>query len=302
MPALRFAVGLRALTACLICFALLDSRTLAVTAEDSSNAQEAPTANPVFAFCYDTHDTKKRNLAEQAAMLRRIGFEGVGHIGADDVSERLRTLESQRLRLFLIGTRVDLTNPKEPFPATLPSALEAVKDRDVTLYVTVAGYPPSSAEGNDKAVEVLRKLARLADHAGVRVALYPHTGDWLVEVKHAIELARRVDDENLGVIFNLCHWMKNEDLSQLEPLLDQVMPYLFAVTINGADAVGRSDPDWHRLIQPLDRGSYDVRRCIDLLRARKYKGPVGIMCYGIAEDAETHLSRSLKTWREWSGD
>jgi hypothetical protein len=80
------------------------------------------------------------------------------------------------------------------------------------------------------------------------------------------------------------------------------MPYLFMVTINGADAAGKTDPDWRRLIQPLDRGDYDVKHCIDMLRERNYAGPVGIMCYGIAEDAELHLSRSFKTWRQWCDD
>jgi sugar phosphate isomerase/epimerase len=197
---------------------------------------------------------------------------------------------------------VDLANATQPFPPTLQEALAAVEGRGVILYVTIAGFPASSADGNDKAVQVLRDVNRLAKSKGVRVALYPHTGDWLVKVEHAVELAKRVGDSNVGVIFNLCHWMKNEELAQLEALLDLAMPHLFLVTINGADVKVKSDSNWNRLIQPLDRGGYDVKRLMQLLRDRGYKGPVGVMCYGIADDAKQHLSRSIQTWRSWQGE
>jgi sugar phosphate isomerase/epimerase len=272
---------------------------LAFAGDAHSTADNMDSVNPVFAFCHDTHDTQKRDFTQQAVMLRELGFDGAGHIGSDDVPARLATLASQDLRLFLIGVRLDLANPKEPYPPSLATALQAIKNKGVVLYVTIAGYPASSPEGNDQAVRVLRKVNRLADDCGVRVALYPHTGDWLVRVEHAAELVRRVDDDNLGVIFNLCHWMKNEDVSQLEPLLDQIVPHLFVATINGADTAGIADSNWNRLIQPLDCGDYDVKRVLQLLRDREFKGPVGIMCYGIAEDAKQHLSRSMEMWRRW---
>ena len=38
---------------------------------------------PFFPFCIDWHDAKKRGYAEQAAMLKELGYEGVGHIFLD---------------------------------------------------------------------------------------------------------------------------------------------------------------------------------------------------------------------------
>ncbi len=266
----------------------------------TESVQPDSTTNRLFAFCYDTHDTEQRDLVRQAAMLREIGFDGAGHIGAENVAKRRQTLEAQQLQLFLIGTQIDLNNEQSPLSPTLAAALDEVKGAGVTLYVTIRGDSPSSPEGNKKAVPILRRLAQRADAAGVRVALYPHTGDWLVRVDHAVELVRQVDHQNLGIVFNLCHWMKNENLSQLESLLDRAGPHLFAVTINGADPAGIADPDWSRLIQPLDRGSFDVKRVVKLLRERHYKGPIGIMCYGIQEDAHQHLQRSFEQWRRWN--
>ena len=52
-----------------------------------------PTAHAFFPFCVDWHDAKKRSFAEQAAMLKELGYEGVGHIWLDGVPEWLKTLD-----------------------------------------------------------------------------------------------------------------------------------------------------------------------------------------------------------------
>ena len=36
-----------------------------------------PTAYPFFPFCIDWHDAKKRGFAEQATMLKELGYDGV---------------------------------------------------------------------------------------------------------------------------------------------------------------------------------------------------------------------------------
>ena len=71
--------------------------------------------NPFFAFCIDTHDAKKRDLEQQAALVKELGFDGIGHIGLARVPERLRTVNKAGLRLFLVGLRVDLTSKTEPY-------------------------------------------------------------------------------------------------------------------------------------------------------------------------------------------
>ena len=70
------------------------------------------------------------------------------------------------------------------------------------------------------------------------------------------------------------------------------------VTINGADAGGTS---WKELIQPLDRGTYDVSQVLRLLRKMKYTGPIGLQHYGIGGDARENLEHSMEGWKRLSG-
>ena len=62
-----------------------------------------------------------------------------------------------------------------------------------------------------------------------------------------------MDRPNVGLTFNLCHWLRTDHGKDLDELLREARPHLQMVTINGADKEG----DWDRLIQPLGKGDYD---------------------------------------------
>jgi sugar phosphate isomerase/epimerase len=269
------------------------------TKETQPSAQPA---HPFFAFCFDTHDAKKRDLEQQAAMLKQLGFDGAGHVGLDALAPRLESLDRAGLRLFLAGITVDLTKaPDEPLNQ-LKNVLPLLTDRDALLYVILTGYPSMDARGEEPGVKTLRAMADLAAQGKVRIGLYPHTSDWVARVDHAITVVNKVDRPHCGVIFNLCHFLRNEDPSTMAAVLRSAQPRLMAVTINGADLAGKSDPGWQRLIQPLDRGSFDVRGVLRELKQLNYRGPIGLMCYGIAGDSEEHLARSMARWRELCRD
>jgi len=72
------------------------------------------------------------------------------------------------------------------------------------------------------------------------------------------------------------------------------------VTINGAQLGSKT---WtNGLIQPLDRGDFDNRQLLATLREIGYRGPIGLMCYGIPGDAREHLQRSMKVWKSWKAE
>ena len=122
-----------------------------------------------------------------------------------------------------------------------------------------------------------------------RSLLYPHRGNWVETVDDGIRVAKKVDRENVGTMFNLCHWAMVDEEKNLEPLLKRAMPHLFCVTINGGDppaAVKKPGAKW---ITPLDEGDYDVQRVVRLLRDLGYRGAIGLQCYGIPGDARAHL-------------
>ena len=260
-------------------------------------AAQPQAQNPFFALCMDTHDSAKRTLPQQAALLAELGYDGAGHLWLDDLDQRLATLDAVGLDLFQVYLRVDLRPGKTSYDGRLGDVLPRLKDRGVMLTLLVSGLPPSDPSGDDRAVEIVREIADLAAPFGVRVALYPHSGDWLERTDDGLRVIRKADRPNVGVMFNLCHWLKAGKEDDPNALLARAIPHLMAVTLNGADSAAEIRAGAGQWIQPLGNGSFDLAALLKRLRSLGYTGPVGLQCYGITGDARKHLTQSIAAWR-----
>jgi len=255
--------------------------------------------NAFFAFCIDTHDAKKRNLEQQAALLKELGYDGVGHLWLDNIPERLKTLDAAGLKLFQITMTVDIAPGKQAYDPKLKEVMPLLKGRGVQFVLLMSGLKPSDPAGDARAVEIVREIADLARDSGAQVLLYPHSYMWLERIEDAVRVADKVARPNVGVMFNLCHWLRVSKGRDYKPLLVQAMPRLWAVSISGADELD-DKPGWARYIQPLGRGSFDMVAFLKTLRQLGYAGPVGLQCYGIQGDVRDTLAESMKAWRDYS--
>ncbi len=269
-----------------------------VTFADGACAAE----QPFFPFCIDWHDAKKRNFAEQAAMLKELGYSGVGHIWLDKVEERLQSLDAAGIKLYQITMQVSLAADKPPYDkARFRQVLELVKGRGVQFLLIMNGAKPSDYTQDDRAVALVREMAEWAKEGGSELLLYPHANDWVERIEDAVRVAKQVGRPNVGVMFNLCHWLRVSPGRDYKTRLAEAMPYLRAVSLNGADE--RDDkPGWGRYIQPLGDGNFDQAAFLKTLRELGYEGPVGLQCFGIGGDAREHLARSLAAWKKLGGE
>lgn len=255
--------------------------------------------NPFFAMDTGTRDATHSTPAEQVALVKEIGFDGAGPIyhNSDELQAWLAALDKGGLKMFALYVALRLDDVEASL-TVIKEVSVALKGRDtlVWLYVTDKAHKASSAENDEVAVKALRTVAGFAQEAGLRVALYPHSGFYVQRVEDAVRLAEKAACGNLGVTFNLCHWLK-VDGKDLKASLMAAQPHLLCVTISGAD-IGCAD--WKGLIQPLDRGTYDVAQVLRLLRKMNFSGPVGLQHYGINGAASENLKRSMDGWKKLS--
>ena len=258
-------------------------------------------AEQFFPFCIDWHDAKHRTFSQQAEMLKELGYDGVGHIWLDKVEDRIKSLDAVGLKLFQITMTVNIAKNKPLYDQNrFKEVLRLVKGRKVQFLLIFDGAKPGDKAANEHGVALIREMSDLARESGSQLLLYPHTGNWIQRIEDAVRIADKVDRPNVGVMFNLCHWLRVDKSRDYKPLLQQAMPRLWAVSINGAD-VNDNKPGWSHYIQPLDAGNFDVATFLKTLRSLGYKGPVGLQCYGIGGDAREHLARSIAAWRKMSG-
>ena len=117
-------------------------------------------------------------------------------------------------------------------------------------------------------------------------------------VETCLRVANVVDSPDLGVTFNLCHWLKVEGAERDPvPVIKAALPRLNFMTINGADTGDTRHLGWDRLIQPLGRGTYNVADFVARARAAGYRGPFGVQGFGVKGDTEELLRETMKAWR-----
>ena len=235
-------------------------------------------------------------------MLRELGFDGAGYrLWLDEkLDQNLQTLDKAGLKVYLLHTGIKLQTDGQPYDARLPEAIRKLKGQPVTICVLIRGLPPGDPRGEEEAVKILRRLGDLAAESGLRISIYHHTNDWTESLLCALKVVKKVNHPQVGVNFNLCHWLNVDGDKDYRPVLRDNADRIFAVTINGAKVGSKIWKDG--LIQPLDRGDFDNCELLATLREIGYRGPIGLMCYGIQGDAREHLQRSMGVWKTWQAE
>jgi sugar phosphate isomerase/epimerase len=263
--------------------------------------RDAAAAWPFFPLCVDTHDAAKRSLEEQARLLRELGYDGCAHICHDlgygpishppnaTVEDRAKTLAAEGLRLTQAYGRVYLERDMPINLERITEMMPTLAEHQSQLGLLLLGNRSADLDG--KAVEILGKIADIAKPHGVPIVIYPHATDYTETVGEALRVVRKLDrPEEVGVMFNLCHWQPYDPNRDFREVLTNAGPYLKAVSINGTN---RKTP----AVLPLADGDFDVQEVLDVLRELEYRGPVGLMCWAIGGDARDHLTASMGKWQ-----
>lgn len=265
--------------------------------------------NQLFVFNNGVKDSIYDTVEEQLRLLVDNGYEGMEKERLDNFDEVYQALQENGLQLFTIYVNINLDNPDQPHDPRLEEVFRKIAGTEAMpwFFVTSQQYPPSSAEYDTLAVSILQRVADLAQQYDVRVMLYPHRNFWIEKVEDAIRVARKVNRRNLGMTFNLCHYLANrymlkqDPTEQLPTLAKAATPYLLAISLNGADTTPADPNDiWESFIQPLGEGSFDTYAFLKTFLDLGFDGPVGLQCYSIDQDKAVHLKKSKETWQEYS--
>lgn len=244
------------------------------------------------------------NREQQLDLAAELGFAGVAwtHEPIDKLNASLKAIERRSLKMFTIycDGKIDRDGTLT-FEQDLLPIMAALKGHGTIIWIHIGGQGPEfkSLTNDSEVVKSLRSMADRAAENGLRIAIYPHFGEWTAHFADAAHLADLVDHPNLGVTFNLCHALAGGDEAKISALLERARKRLFTATICGADR-GVRGADWNRLIQTLDRGSFDVASVLKQLQHLGFEGPIGFQGYGIKGDARSILQPTIRAWHKLS--
>ena len=251
---------------------------------------------PVFAFQNGVHF---KTTQERVKVLKELGYDGIGSAKLSQsnlpLPQRLKLYDEAGLKLFSFYVGGRLGSKGHSYGKEISQAIKDLKGRDTIIELFVHGS--KKANTDEQAVAFVREIADQAKESGLRIVLYPHAGNYVDTLGSAVRVACKCKRENVGVMFNLCHYLKVEPKTDLKAALTEAKPLLWQVSTCGAKKGGNS---WGQLIQTLDRGDYDQKALFQMLRELGFKRNVGFQCYATGGDSRENLKRSIGAWNKLS--
>jgi sugar phosphate isomerase/epimerase len=260
--------------------------------------------NTFYAFnnCMRTLPDAPETLQEQIELIREIGYNGLAGHQAQDYFKLRDALDEAGLSMPEIywGITID-ENGDMPWNTELEEVIKHSEGRDliVAIYLNADAYVDNKEEGDPIVSDAIGRLADFAAPYGARVAIYPHLNNYCETSGHAVKLAQMIDRKNVGAIFNTCHLLKVEGEEGWQEKLISALPFLYMISINGADSGNTKEMGWDRLIQPLGEGTFDTYELVKLAKDNGYEGVFGLQCYNINQDCEVVLIKSMDTWNKY---
>lgn len=269
----------------------------------AAEAAQASLPNPFYAM--DTAFRRPGLTTEQQLdLVKELGYSGIAWTEAapEQAKATAESAEKRGLKMYTIYCAAAVTPEGDlKHSPNLTKLMEALKGHGTIIWLHIGGKGPAfdSLTGKEALVEKLRRLADTAAANDLRIAVYPHVGEWTARFGDATRLAKVVNHPRFGVTFNLCHCLAMGDEEKIPALLDDAKPVLVTVTICGADT-GVKSAQWGRLIQTLDRGTFDQGIVLRKLKELGFSGPIGFQGYGIRGDARSILAPTIEAWRKLS--
>ena len=249
---------------------------------------------PVYAFQNGVHF---KTVKERVQVLKELGYDGIGSakLAQSDLSlpERLKAYEQAGLKIFSFYIGGKLSPEGHTFQSEIPQAIRQLKGHDTILELYIQGSKKNNTD--EQAIALVREIADLAEKSSLRVVLYPHAGFYIDTLSDSIRVARKCQRNNVGVMFNLCHFLKVEPKVNLKATLLEAKDLLWQVSTSGAETGGTN---WGQLIQTIDRGNFDQKTLFQILAEIGFSGNVGFQCYAIRGNSRENLKRSMDAWKK----
>ncbi len=242
----------------------------------------------LVAWCIVPFDANERTPLERALMLNSLGIGQFAYDYRDKhiptFKEEIKVLKEHQIDLSAVWLWVDPADPWNEANRSILKILEETGTRtELWLGMPDGAFDElSDTESLKVAVETVRVILDRAQEAGCTLALYNH-GGWYGEPENQMRIIEAVGSDQVKIVYNFHHG--HHQVEGFKALLDQMLPYLSTININGMKIEGPK-------IITLGEGD----RELEMLRAVKssgYTGPIGILGHTEGEDIQVVLERNL---------
>ncbi|MEJ7769933.1 MAG: TIM barrel protein [Chitinophagaceae bacterium] len=248
-----------------------------------------------------TYDT----FYKQVNLVKSTGFDAIEINGLENFEGMKAALEKFRFPASYFYVRINLDEPY--FESRLEGYIKQLKGSGTIIspyIVNKAKFVKGDHAADTLVKRLMRQVADWARNANLQVAIYPHLGYYVERTDHALTLIKSINRKNLGLTFNLCHWLATTSIAErkeLKSTLRELRPFLKMITINGAnDVISEKQNVWADYILPLGTGNFDTYGLLKYcLKDLQLTVPVGVQCYNIQTDKYRLVLTTMSVLKEY---
>ncbi len=271
-----------------------ESRASSSTAAESLYATDNLTAWLVMFT-----DSVKRTPDERAEMVAQFGFKKAGFEAFKKyvpiLEQQMDAYAKRNIKVTSVYVVVETETPSEE--AHVKQILDVLQRRGETpqiwaMFGRGSFQSTTDEERNKKLIAAFSDLAKCVDKAGCELALYNY-GSWFgtLDVQLAvIEGVRQNTGIKIGTVLNFHRG--HQHMKDFPLVLEQMMPHLYAVNLNGMNWKDADYDGGGARILPLGSGDYELTMMRQLAESG-YRGPIGIIDHRSGVDAEVALKENL---------
>ncbi|RCR70715.1 sugar phosphate isomerase/epimerase family protein [Larkinella punicea] len=256
-------------------------------------------------------DSTYKTFDQQVAFIKSLGYDGVEINLLDSFEGMKAALDKHRFTGSYFYIKINLDSPT--LDPRIEPYIRALKGSKTVLAPFIVSdskrFTSPSVTADSIVVSQLRQMGDWAKAANLQVAVYPHVSFYVEKIDHALRLVQQIDRPNVGLTFNLCHWLATTpkaDRGDWKGLLTTLKPHLKMMTISGANDVDAAGMDngptgiWNQYILPLGTGSFDTYELVRFaVQDLKFRGPIGVQCYAMKGDKPTNLRNTMVAWQQF---
>jgi len=238
-----------------------------------------------FAWCIVPFDNQNRTPEERVEMLKELGFESYAYDWrTEHLPEMAREINLARengIDINAVWMWIDNNDSIGNLSGGNQKVLDVLEETGLETQIWMS-FPENyfeemtEEERLAKATNMISYICDEAEKRNCTVGLYNH-GGWFGNPDNLVKIVDALPEKEVGIIFNFHH--AHEMLVEYTELVENMMPHLWAVNLNGMNPEGPK-------ILPIGEGSEEAKM-IQILEEKGYDGPYGIL--GHRTDADVKL-------------
>ncbi len=253
---------------------------------------------------YNYGGLEKKTPKEQMQLLENSGYDGIVLKSEktedfNSIDEFIRLDEmNPKFKINAVFERYNFNDPTERKERWLKVA-DKIANKNIQLWIIFG--KKTAGITDDFVEEKLREITTYCKNKNIEVILYPHSDCYFSSAEEALPLVEKINKPNLNLAVHLYHEVRAGNGARIAEVFEKVKHRLGAVSLAGSDVVADYTNSKTRdtsTIKPIGYGNFDLANFIKPLKKSNYKGSVAFMNFGIKENPETYLPRSLKEWNK----